>query len=711
MMRKICHWILKTMMVSVIVFTALSSPAYAQSAFRFASFGDGQNESANVTATAGQINSLNPAFAIFNGDLQNNGFATAEINPMITALGALYNKTFLVRGNHDDNNDSSAWQNFFTAAARPLPSGVTNYVGLNSGSTYLTYSFDYGNSRFIGLDVIGDADLLTAAQTTFIDTRLTDAENLGLTHAFIYFHGPIYCVESTHCNCSAANDGSCTPASIVSVINKHPIVSATFHGHEHILGWTHMGSARVPGLTREYEQFITSPAGGWTYNSYLYGGVSSPSRMDYAYPINSSSQGFAAIDVNGSSFTFNIYKVGSAAPVWSKTFTKPGTGTPVPTPTPGSVSPTPTKTPTPIASLTRLMKYYGVDRGNPITDANYATLASHAVKTVVVDTNINNPGEWPTIVSLATKYNFNVVIWPSDWNNHASNWPNCGWESPYLKNPGVGGDRIVNVKPLLDAIGTNPRVIGIVSAHEPMWSCISTIKEMTEIRTQLKDYVKNKFGRDIQVWNYVDNVTDLTNISDYTGGTDIGKIMDVAVTWQHCFGGAEGTCTAAKQKILNDRTAINNAGLEGKVDLLFLFQTFSMSGGYTMPTLTDMQTWDCQFIATNALDGFMYYTWGADWYSSDLDNHPELWPEMNRVYDSCINSSVPTNTPPGTSTPTPAKPPGDANNDGKVDETDYSIFFSNFGKTVTAGAIAGDFNNDGKVDGVDYVLWLSNFGI
>ena len=60
-----------------------------------------------------------------------------------------------------------------------------------------------------------------------------------------------------------------------------------------------------------------------------------------------------------------------------------------------------------------------------------------------------------------------------------------------------------------------------------------------------------------------------------------------------------------------------------------------------MPTLADMQTWDCQFIATNALDGFMYYTWGA-WYSTDLINHPELWPEMNRVYDSCINQSGPT---------------------------------------------------------------------
>ena len=96
-----------------------------------------------------------------------------------------------------------------------------------------------------------------------------------------------------------------------------------------------------------------------------------------------------------------------------------------------------------------------------------------------------------------------------------------------------------------------------------------------------------------------------------------------------------------QNQIITDRAFINNAGFEGKVELVFLFQTFGMGSGsgYTMPTLSDMQTWDCQFIGTNALDGFMYYTWGA-WYTTDLSKHPELWPEMNRVNDSCINGGA-----------------------------------------------------------------------
>jgi hypothetical protein len=288
------------------------------------------------------------------------------------------------------------------------------------------------------------------------------------------------------------------------------------------------------------------------------------------------------------------------------------------------------------------IKYYGVDRGNPITDANYSILAQHAVNTIIVETDINGGVSlWQNIVNLAAKYKFNVVIWPADWN--ATNWPNCNWETPYIKNR--PGDYIAKVKPLLDAIGGNPSVIGIVNAHEPFWSCLMTIQEMADIRTQLKNYVKNKFGRDIQVWNYVDNIAE-----NHISGPDIARIMDVAVIWQHCFGGAEGTCDQAEKKIMDDRNAIKNAGLNGKVELVYLFQTFAMSGGYRMPTATEMYDWGCRFLKTGVLDGFMYYSWGACWYSRDLwcpaPTHParELWPIMNRVYDECAGGAP--NTPP-----------------------------------------------------------------
>jgi hypothetical protein len=248
---------------------------------------------------------------------------------------------------------------------------VTNYVPLNPSSYYLNYSFIYGNAMFIGLDVPGDVDLLTSEQLAFLDARLTYAESWGLVHAFIYFHGPLYCVESLHCDCSLRTDGSCTPAVLVSILNKHPIVSATFHGHEHILGWVHMDNTRVAGLTGSFEEFITSPSGGDTYNSYLY-----PARMDYTCMNMGESQAFAAISVNGTSFTVNFYEVGSSTPVWTKTFTK---GTPV-----GSVG---------------LQNYYMVDEVN--NNGNFATLAAWDIDTAMVDFDVNgSPTEWNTVINL-----------------------------------------------------------------------------------------------------------------------------------------------------------------------------------------------------------------------------------------------------------------------------------------------------------------------
>lgn len=978
------------------------SPVSAQTAFRFVSFGDSQNNSADLAITAAQMGSLNPAFLIFNGDLENDGATASNINTMVSGLGTLLSRTFLVRGNHDNHlsGSAAAWQSYFANLSRPLPNGVTNYVGIDSGSNYLSYSFDYGNSRFIGMDVPGDIGNLTSAQYTFMDSRLADAQSKGLTHAFIYFHGGEYCIETVHCGCTAANDARCTPANFINLANKYPVLTATFHGHEHVLGWVHMDSSRISTLTRSYEEFYTSPS--TIYNSYdekVY-----PARMDYYLSNVGNGRGFAAIDINGSSFTFSIYLTGTTSPKWSRTFTKgtqpPVTPTPTPTPpstptatpttqptpaptgntatlvrtvdlskisppapdsggityvshlnqlfvtdseveemtnlyagtnvfelgltgsllgkantlgfspeptgiayntsnkhlyitdddqkkvfdlNPGSdgvyfnsddnvtnfstsafgagdpegiaygngelfiadgvnhkiyrvsltgslissfdtgsyvtdaegvtyhagtktiyvidlssrrvvefsttgayirtisisaanpvnpgdlvfapssstsdaattynlyvvargidnntdptendgklyelsipglapfptTAPTPTPLPTPTPAGGRVLKYYGVDRGNPIDDTNYSILKQHSAKTIIVNTDVNNSASWPTIASLASKYDFNIVIWPSD--TRGGNWPNCGWpEMPYVKsNP---SDYIYKVKPVLDYFynpsnwsGGNIKVIGIVSAHEPEWSCLMTIKEMADIRTQLKSYVQTKYGRDIQVWNYIDNVTDVGasgKVPDYTGLGDLAKIMDVAVTWQHCFGGAEGTCSYAKQKIINDRNALNAAGLDGKVDLVYLFQTFAQGSSYVMPTATEMNDWGCSFLNTGALDGFMWYSWGACWYSSDLycplSTHPNqgLWPVMNNVYNSCVTKDTQSTPNP---TPIPA-PKGDANGDGKVDESDYLIWSSYFGQSVTGGVSMGDFDKNGKVDGIDYVIWVNTYG-
>ena len=124
----------------------------------------------------------------------------------------------------------------------------------------------------------------------------------------------MYCVESVHCECTARADADCTPSELVAIINSHPIISAFFHGHEHILAWTHMDSTRVSTLTGSFEQFITSPAGLPVSHTAF------SDRLDYHS--TDISTAFGLISVDGLSFTVGLYHVGTLSPVWSRTFTK-----------------------------------------------------------------------------------------------------------------------------------------------------------------------------------------------------------------------------------------------------------------------------------------------------------------------------------------------------------------------------------------------------
>ena len=52
---------------------------------------------------------------------------------------------------------------------------------------------------------------------------------------------------------------------------------------------------------------------------------------------------------------------------------------------------------------------------------------------------------------------------------------------------------------------------------------------------------------------------------------------------------------------------------------------------------------------------------------------------------------------------------GDANLDGKVNGTDFSLMAANFNQAVTNGWDLGDFNYDGAINGNDFVLLANNF--
>ncbi len=151
----------------------LSTAQYftVEAAFRFVSWSDSQAGVNNLPQTSNQAAALNPAFSIFNGDFEENGATVAELNAEKAALNGgssnngMFNKTFLVRGNHDyfyPDRPSSAgvWSSYMNFSAVAQAVGATNYAELVND---LTYSFDYQNVRFINFDEVGDYDEMSTA--------------------------------------------------------------------------------------------------------------------------------------------------------------------------------------------------------------------------------------------------------------------------------------------------------------------------------------------------------------------------------------------------------------------------------------------------------------------------------------------------------------------------------------------------------------------
>ena len=308
-------WRTTGLVVLTVAFCVCSSASYQafadSSSFRFVSWGDTRTALSVLASLSNQADSLNPTFTIYAGDLCESGFTVSCMDAWKNAMNGysdngMFDKTFPVRGNHDSSN-TAGWQAYFDLRGTALRIGATNYTELNED---LTYSFDYGNSHFIGVDVLGDATGLSPTQISWIDNDLAAAEQRGLTHAFIYFHGPIYCVAN-HCSCTMRTCG--TPliiASLIDVFNRHPIVSATFHGHEHTYAFVHIDSSRISEVLHPFEQFVTGDAGAGP------AGCSKTYRFDYCMD----SHGFVTVDVFGNTFTINFYAQDNMIPAKTLTF-------------------------------------------------------------------------------------------------------------------------------------------------------------------------------------------------------------------------------------------------------------------------------------------------------------------------------------------------------------------------------------------------------
>lgn len=321
----------------LLAFSIDKGRAEAATSFRFVGWADTKSATEDLSTLSDQAVQLNPDFTIYPGDLESSGFTSSgmagwkeAMNGQLTgdsAPNGMFGIVFPTRGNHDDSN-TSGWQTYWDMAATADRVGANNFKNM-PGEEDLTYSFDFSNSHFIGVDVTGDASKISSAQVNWVDIDLSAAEDRGLTHAFIYFHGPVYCVDG-HCGCSeraCALDSSIE--AFVSMLNNHPIVTATLHGHEHTYAYTYIDETRIPpdggfeGVTHPFHEFVIGDAGAGP-------STCKPNRCDF----NMNKHGFTVFDVSGNQVTVSWYEIGSMTPYEVRSFTKDGSPGPTPTPLP-----------------------------------------------------------------------------------------------------------------------------------------------------------------------------------------------------------------------------------------------------------------------------------------------------------------------------------------------------------------------------------------
>jgi hypothetical protein len=285
---------MKRFLSTLILLLAFEGAASAQTSFRFIAWGDSRGNSSGVNTSvlstiSNQVNSLSPrpAFTIFDGDLcytydstctstGSSGWKYALNNG--SPGNGMYNITFGIEGNHDDN--ASSWNTFWNGHAQTTvtASGATNFSYYPVDGANRTYSFDYSNSHFSLIDNQGgDISTLVAGQIGWLDSDITAAEARGATHTFIITHGPMWSVNE-HYDYAQPN--------LVAVMNKHASISAAFNGHEHVLAYAHVDSSRISGVTRPWEEFVGGGAGAPSYSC-------TSGASEYC----SSSFGFMTVDV------------------------------------------------------------------------------------------------------------------------------------------------------------------------------------------------------------------------------------------------------------------------------------------------------------------------------------------------------------------------------------------------------------------------------
>lgn len=187
------------------------TPVTPDKPFWFIVYGDDRSDSADHQSVVNQMAlvSPTPGFMCNIGDLTYSG-ATTEFQTFFNIEGGLMNHItlFPALGNHDIGN---------------VPDWLL-YVPQANGGRY--YSFRYGNSAFIGIDVYSTYTPGSTEYDWLLSELLADSADPSVRHIFVFFHEPPYTTNTGHA-------GNTTVQQYLCPLFERFHVPITFQGHNH----------------------------------------------------------------------------------------------------------------------------------------------------------------------------------------------------------------------------------------------------------------------------------------------------------------------------------------------------------------------------------------------------------------------------------------------------------------------------------------------
>ena len=275
--------------------TAPEKNAMAQ--FRFVSAGDSRGGTKDIAANIDRLANIGADFWLFNGDMNTTG-KQSEWDEWFDAMQPLNDSTPLmpVQGNHEIFAEVFYYQ-FALPVAPEIPEEYAEFG----------WSFDYGNTHFVGLN--SNTEAVVEAQKDFLRNDLNRAsQDEDIVWIITMFHHPAY---------SASNHGSTDRVQehFVPLFEEYG-VDLAFAGHDHNYERTHP----IRG-----DQKVGDGEGGVVYvvaGAFYSPGYSNGNDWWTAVSEHGNKGNYTVVEVNGRELTMTAYSSDGQEMLDSFTLTK-----------------------------------------------------------------------------------------------------------------------------------------------------------------------------------------------------------------------------------------------------------------------------------------------------------------------------------------------------------------------------------------------------